>query len=347
MMLIKDAKAIAHQWVMEKATQLPGFYGAFYHGSSNWLAEDAILPATSDLDVMVVLADPNPPEKLGKLIYRDVMLEISYLASDQLQSAEQVLGQYHLAGSFQRPGIIADPSGRLTQLQQAVSREYARRKWVYRRCTDARDKVLRTLQSLDESAPFHDQVTTWLFATGVTTHVLLVAGLKNPTVRKRYVAVRELLMEYGHLDFYEPLLELLGCAQMSRERVEVHLAALSEVFDYTKTVIKTPFFFAADISDLARPVAIDGSQELIEQGLHREAIFWIVATYARCLKVLYHDASVEHQARFEPDFRRLVGDLGIRSFADLQRRSEETRAFLPQVWAMAEEILTENPGIED
>lgn len=345
-MLVSDAKAIAHQWVMEQATQLPGFQGAFYHGSSNWLADDDILPATSDLDVMVVLADPNPPEKPGKLIYRDVMLEISYLAADQLQSAAQVLGQYHMAGSFWRPGIITDPSGRLTQLQEAVSREYAKRKWVYRRCEDARNKVLRNLESLDESAPFHDQVTTWLFATGVTTHVLLVAGLKNPTVRKRYVAVRELLMEYERPDFYEPLLELLGCAQMSREQVEEHLAALARVFDFTKTVIKTPFFFAADISDLARPVAIDGSRELIEQGLHREAIFWIVATYARCLKVLHHDAP-EQQAQFEPGFRRLVADLGISSFADLQRRSEETKTFLPYVWDVAQAILAENPAIQD
>lgn len=345
-MLVSDAKAIAHQWVMEQATQLSGFQGAFYHGSSNWLADDDILPATSDLDVMVVLADPNPPEKPGKLIYRDVMLEVSYLAADQLQSAEQVLGQYHMAGSFRGPGIIADPSGRLTQIQETVAREYAKRRWVYRRCEDARNKVLRNLESLDGSAPFHDQVMTWLFATGVTTHVLLVAGLKNPTVRKRYVAVRELLVEYGRLDFYDPLLELLGCAQMSREQVEGHLAALTRIFDYAKTVIKTPFFFAADISDLARPVAIDGSRELIEQGLHREAIFWMVATYCRCQKVLAHDAP-EQQAQFEPGFRRLVADLGITSFADLQHRREETRAFLPHVWEVAQAILAANPAIED
>ncbi|MBI3971586.1 MAG: hypothetical protein HY332_09890 [Chloroflexi bacterium] len=60
---------------------------------------------------------------------------------------------------------------------------------------------------------------------GVTTYVLLAAGLKNPTVRKRYVAARELLAEYGRLDFHEPFLALLGCAEMDRERVEHHLGA--------------------------------------------------------------------------------------------------------------------------
>jgi hypothetical protein len=346
-MIVKHAKDVVCQWVLEEATKAPGFYGAFYHGSTNWLPDDAALPATSDLDVMVVLADPNPPVKPGKFIYRDVLLEVSYLPSDQLQSPDLILGQSHLAGSFRTPSIISDPSGQLTKLQAAVSREYAKRQWVYKRCEHARSKVLRNLQSLNESEPFHDQVTAWLFATGVTTHVLLVAGLKNPTVRRRYLAARELLGEYGYLDFYETLLELLGCAQMSRERVEHHLAALTNAFDAAKAVVKTPFFFASDLSDIARPIAIDGSRELIERGYHREAIFWMVATYSRCQKTLYHDAPVEMQDRFSPGYRQLLGDLGITSPADLQQRGEQVREFLPRLWEVAEAIIAANPGIED
>ena len=346
-MIVKDAKDVAHQWVIEEASKAPGFYGAFYHGSTNWLLDDAALPATSDVDVMIVLADPNPPDKLGKFIYRDVILEASYLSSDQLQSPDLILGQSHMAGSFRTPSIILDPSGQLTKLQAAVSKDYAKRQWVYKRCEHARDKVLRNLQGLNESEPFHDQVVPWLFATGVTTHVLLVAGLKNPTVRRRYVAAQELLTEYSHLDFYETLLEMLGCAQMSRVRVEHHLAALTDVFDVAKAVIKTPFFFASDISDIGRPIAVDGSRELIERGYHREAIFWMVATYSRCQKVLYHDAPVEMQDRFSPGYRQLLGDLGITSFADLQQRREQVKGLLPRVWEVAEAIMAANPGIED
>jgi len=345
-MIVKEAKEVARQWVIEQASEATGFYGAFYHGSTNWLPDEAPFPPTSDLDVMLVFADP-PPVKLGKFIYRGVMLEISYLPMDQLQSPESILGQSHLAGSFKGPSIISDPSGQLTKLQAAVSKDYAKREWVYRRCQHARDKILRNLQGLNESAPFHDQVLPWLFATGVTTHILLVAGLKNPTVRRRYMAVRDLLADYGHLDFYETLLALLGCARMSRERVEEHLAALSAVFDATKAVIKTPFFFASDLSDIARPIAIDGSRALIERGYHREAIFWLVATYSRCQKVLYHDGPVEMQARFNPGYRQLLADLGITAFADLQQRSQQVKESLPQVWSVAEAIMAANPDIED
>ena len=345
-MILKHAKAVARRWVIEEASNRPGFAGAFYHGSTTWLPDDAPLPATSDVDVMVVLTDPDPPPKPGKIVYRDVLVEVSYLPSDQVRSPDQILGQYHLAGSFRTPSIILDPSGRLTRLQAAVARDYAKRRWVYRRCEHARDKLLRGY-GLNESDPFPDQVVAWLFPAGITTHVLLLAGLQNPTVRRRYVAARDLLADYGHPEFYETLLELLGCARISRARVEHHLAALADAFDAAKAVVKTPFFFASDISDVARPIAIDGSRELIVRGDHREAVFWLVATYSRCQKVFHYDAPAATKNRFDPGYRHLLGDLGIASFADLRRRVEQVKASVPPVWEVAEAIMAANPDIDD
>ncbi len=347
-MIVRQAKEVARQWVREQADNIPDFYGAFYHGSINWLADDSVVPPTSDVDVMVVLDRPDLPLKPGKFLYRDVLLEISYLPRNRLLSPEQILSDYHLAGSFRNPGLILDPSGELARLQAAVSRDYAKRVWVRRRCEHAGDLIRNRLDALNESvsAPFHDQVSIWLFATGVTTHLLLVAGLKNPTVRRRYLAARELLEDYGRLDFYEELLELLGGVWMGRAQVEAHLPALAAAFDAAGTVIQTPYPFAADLSALARPVAIDGSRELIEGGTPREALFWMVATYSRCLWVLSHDAPAERQTQFSQGYRLLLRDLGITSFADLQQRGEQVRAFLPRLWEVAEAILAANPEIE-
>ena len=344
--IVKEAKDAARRWVLEEASGIGGFSGAFFHGSTNWLREDVRLPATSDVDVMVVLDDPDPPLKPGKFMYDELLLEVSYLSRDQLRSPELVLSQYHLAGSFRTPSIILDPSGQLTQLQAAVSRDYAKREWVFRRCQHARDKILGGF-ALRESDLFHDQVVAWLFPAGITTHLLLVAGLENPTVRRRYVAARELLADYGHLDFHHYLLEMLGCAQMSAARVERHLAALTQAFDAAKAVIVTPFFFAADISDIARPIAIDGSRELIARGEHREAIFWMVATYSRCQKIFHSDAPVTTQEQFADGYLELLADLGIASFTDLQRHRDQIRQALPAVWEVAEAIIAANPAIEE
>lgn len=344
-MLVEHAKDIARAWVREHAPAIPGYVGAFSHGSVNWLPGDAALPPASDVDVLVVVAGANPPHKPGKLRYRDVLLEVSYLPSERVQSPERILGDYHLAGSFSLASILADPSGRLARLQAVVAAGYAQPHWVRARCQHAEANILRHLDSLRESAPLHEQVTGFAFAAGVTAHVLLVAGLQNPTVRRRYVAVRQLLVAYGQADFYPSLLALLGCAEMSQADVEQHLAALAGVFDAACAAIRTPFPFAADISGRARPIAIDGSRELIARGDHREAVFWILVTYARCLTVLHHDAPPELQERFRPGLLKLLAGLGITAPAGLLERGEQIRAFLPRLRTVADAILTANPSI--
>ena len=343
-MLVHAAKALAWQWVLTAGQQLPGFAGAFYHGSVNWLAADATLAPTSDLDLMLVFDQP-PPVKLGKFVYQGVILEVSYIASAEVQTAEQILAQSHLAGSFMGPSIIADPTGHLTALQAVVARDYTKREWVVKRCEDVRAKLLRNLDSIKAADPFHVQVSAWLFGTGLTTHLPLVAGLENPTVRRRYLAARTLLRTYGYLNFYEELLGLLGCRTLRPQQVNEHLKSLTVAFDAAKAVVKSPFFFAADINDLARPVAIDGSRELIERGDHREAIFWIVATYARCQLIFQHDGSPALLAQFTSGFQRLLADLGIASSADLIQRGAQVKAFLPRLWHVTEAILTINPRI--
>ena len=344
---VRDARAAARQWVDEIARLQPGFRGAFLHGSINWLPDDAPLPNNSDIDVVVVWDETELPRGPGKLLHVGVLLDVSYLAADELESAEVILGNSHLAGSFQGASVIADPSGQLTQLQSAVSRDYARREWVERRCEHAIVKILRFLNGIDRAAPLHDQVTSWLFGTGVTTHVLLVAGLKNPTVRKRYVAVREMLDEYDRLDVHEELLGLLGTRDMSRAQVERHVDAMTAAFDAAKEVIRTPFFFASDISDNARHIAIEGSRDLIGAGYHREAMFWIAATYSRCQKVMHTDAPPIERERFLPGYLAMLADLGISSPADLLTRAEAVRAYLPRLREIAAEINATTPAIYD
>ncbi len=343
-MLVGEAKTAARRWVAAEATGIPGFAGAFFHGSANWLGDDEPFPDGSDLDVMLVLDGPPLARKLGKFVYDGVLLEVSHLIRAQLGTAEELLGQYHLAGSFQGPSIIADPAGFLTPLHEAIAREYTRRRWVRARCEHAREKALHDIL-LHKAAPLPDQVNAWLFPTGIATHVLLVAGLRNPTVRRRYVAARELLHAYGHAAFYATLIDQLDPARMTPERVTEHLAALSAAFDDAATVIRSPFFFAADISRGARPIAIGGSAELIAQGLHREALFWIAATYCRCMAVFAQDGTPELHARHEIGFHALLADLGVATTDELRRRKAALVAFMPQVWTVAEAIMAANPAI--
>src|SRR5690606_7285351 len=172
--------------------------------------------------------------------FRDTLIEITYLSWNQLRSVEEMLSSYHLAGSFRVDTVIADPTGDLRRLQSQVSRRFAERFWVRRRCEDAQQKVERNVRPIAPTAPWPGQVTAWLFPTGVTTHVLLVAALRNPTVRLRYLAAREVLQEYGYEDLYWELLALLGCADWMPQQVQRHLDSLERTFDAAAAVAETP-----------------------------------------------------------------------------------------------------------
>jgi hypothetical protein len=341
------AKALARSWVLAEAEANPAIVGAFFHGSITTQAEEALVSPSSDIDVMVVLADGAEWSKPGKFRYGHALLEVSSLSSQHVSSPEVVLGQYALAGSFRFPGVILDRGGRLTGIQRVVGREFARREWVRRRCENARDRVIGGFP-LREADPLPDAANGWLFPAGVTTHILLVAGLRNPTVRKRYQTTKELLDDYGQLAIYGLLLDLLGARHITAAQATGHLAALTRAFDTASAVVRSPFVFAADISDVGRPIAIGGTAEMIATGFHREAMFWLTATFIRCLQVLRSDAPPDLDlAPVERDFRALLADLGIGGFADLERRRTATLATLPAIWSVAEAIMAANPAITD
>ncbi|CAM4028292.1 hypothetical protein COLU111180_20165 [Cohnella lubricantis] len=343
-MRIGAAIAAAAEWVKLRGSSSEGFKGAYISGSTVGKSDEEEVPAASDVDVVVVVDQETSPSKLGKILYRGTLLEITYLPWHELSSAEEVLASYHLAGSFRWNTILADPTGQLSRLQQQVSRHFAERRWVRRRCENARLRVENGLRYRDAAAPWHDQVTSWLFPTGVTTHVLLVAALRNPTVRLRYLAAREALGAYGLGDVYPDLLELLGCARMTPQRAGHHLGELARTFDAAAARARTPFFFSSDIAPAARPVAIDGSLELIRTGCHREAVFWMAATFARCHQILAADAP-ELGRSLAPAFDALMADLGITSRGDLDRLSGDVLLYLPKLWDTAEAIMAANPDI--
>lgn len=347
-MKVRRAREVAAEWAAEQVARDGALVGAFLSGSVLWLDDDADLPATSDVDVTVVTEGEQALPVAGKFPRDGVLLEATPLPWAELVPAERVLSTYYLAGSFHRPRILADRDGRLAALRDAVAPRYPRRPWVLRRCASAERRITDGLDAHDPASPWPRQVISWLFPTGVTTHVLLTAGLRNPTVRLRYCAVRDLLTGLGRPDVHEELLELLGCRELTPDRAEHHLRAVEEVFEATVPVAGrgTPFPFGSDITAAARPVAIDGSRELIERGLHREAAFWITATYARCLTILHRDAPDRHDA-LAPGFAGLLADLGIDSRADLLRRAGETRAFLPRLRRLAREVAAATPEVRD
>lgn len=344
-MKVGHARTIAKSWVKQVASHQKGFLGAYFTGSIIYLSDNDVLPETSDVDVMIVTKHEDSGPKLGKFIYSNVLLEVTHISWSQLASARKILISYHLAGSFQHNTIIADPTGELSNIQTAVSQQFKKSKWVRVRYKAAIEKVKRGLQALDDTGPLHDQVMWWLFPTGVTTHALLVAALKNPTIRLRYLAARDVLRTYGYEETYSRLLELLGCQHMTSRRVSNHLNALEDIFDQSVLVSQTPFFFSSDISRDTRHIAIDGSRKLIQSGNYKEAVFWIIATFSRCYAILKVDGSIEVLRLCVSAFDAILDDMGIYNTSDLIRHSQQTIQFLPELESISEKIMLAHPEV--
>src|SRR5689334_11006089 len=156
-MRVREAKAIAEEWVRENISSDPAFRGAFFSGSIRSLSPDAEFPPTSDVDVFIVLDCPTSPPKLGKLLFRDVLLEITYIAARELAHVESVAMNYHLAPCFAHNHIIADPFGQLRSLHRVISVTFYDAAAIRARCDNALAKIERGLQGIDPNASWPDQ----------------------------------------------------------------------------------------------------------------------------------------------------------------------------------------------
>lgn len=336
--LVGDARAVARDWVLSAAADQPAlsaaadqaaFRGAFVSGSAAYLPASAELPATSDVDIVVVTAGRQPPPKLGKLVHDGVLLDVSYAPWSAITSARQVAKSYVLAPALAAEDtLLADPTGRLATLHRVIAAGFATPAAVADRVDHVLAGVERHLDDVDPSAPWAEQVLA-VFPLSLPTQVPLVAALRPPTVRLRYLRAREVTSA----PMYESLLRLLGCAEVSAEVVTAALDRLTEVFDTTVPVARSPYAFAGDLTVAGRPGAIDGSRALVDAGEHREAVFWIVATLARCQLMLLTDAP----SLTDPEsFADTVGELtGLRTPADIRNRRTETLALLPRLRAEA------------
>jgi hypothetical protein len=335
---IDQAQRVAADWVHRYDFGGLPVVGAFLAGSTIEADGAAELAPESDVDVAVVVDGPAPA-KLGKLDVGGVRVEVTYLPWSELADPERVARVPHLAPSFARDTVLTDPDGRLRRLQAQVGPMFARADVVEDRCAHVLDRMAAPPAP---TGGWPETVTGWLFPTSLSTHVVLVAARRNPTVRLRYLRAREVLHERGLAAHYPDLLAQLGCLDVTPSLVSTHLAALTAAFDAAAASGPTSFFFASDITPGARPIAIDGTAGLVARGDHREAVFWLLATFSRCLQIL--DASdAPGRDRHHAAFAAAVAELtGLRAPEDVGRRRAELRAVLPGLRELARTIVAQD-----
>lgn len=335
---LSQAIQAARSWVAENAADKPGYLGAYIGGSAPTLLPEDRLPAGSDTDVYLVTSDPTPPPKPGKLIHQGVLLEISFVSWQQLFPPERSLSNYHLANSLRYCCTIDDPEGRLAPLQQQVANQFSSLVFLAARRDQAIERVYSGLTGIRYDRSLPDLVLSWLFPMGITTHAILTAAQKNPTVRLRYLRAREVMQANGMEQAYQQMLSFPGLDLITPELAGQLLDRLEPLYDLAARIGHTPLPYSTDISPLSRFTAIQASRTLIAEGAHREITFWTLTTYARAMKVLLTDAPDGYR-QYLPCFEQALQSVGRLEQPAVQQAVADALAFLPRLRQLTDRLI--------
>ncbi len=338
-MNVGQAIAYALEWVDLHGHEIPGFCGAHLMGSILSLPYDAPFPAYRDVDLNVVVSEGPPADATHDVAYKGLMIEYGTVNVARYRVPEEVLANPELAANLAVDGILADPHCILTPLQRTVAAQYASRTWVRARCAYEQQVVAQCLEALCHVESPSEAV--WPVLSGVLflSGLLAVASLRAPTHRRSLVVMREVLAAQGRLDLYEAVLGLLGFAHMSRWQVELCLQDCALAFDCAVKVTRTPVPFHFKLQPHIRPYVVMGAREMIDQGFHREAMFWIAGFLMFANGAIQADAPDGEKPIFQAKLDRVRENMGFRTPADVMERRRTAEELASEVCAVADTIL--------
>jgi hypothetical protein len=316
------AVGIAKTWVEREALPLPGFHAAHLSGSLGGLSGGEDLPDYTDIDIYCVMDEEHRfPQK--KFRYRGAFLETVSQPLSDYRSPEAVLSHPYLAHNFLGDGILADPEGLLEPIHRRVMNEFAQPRWLRARYRRAKSTALGVIEEAGPAENLNAGFGHLFRAIRLMNNLILIAHLRAPTVRTSICRAREVLAETGQASLTGDFLRLLGSASFSREQVRTRLAECARAFDRAAKVYRTPIPPGFNLDPSVRPYLIEGSEEMISAGDHREAMLWIAAIHWIANLALQNDCPEEEKPRWQDSLDRLYAELGLNDLADYSHRMGE------------------------
>jgi hypothetical protein len=308
-MPVREVVEIVREWVDLHARHLPGFAGAYLWAGITALPPDAPFPLYRDVDVVLVLPEGTQGDTV-EVFYRGVMLEVISIDPKDHQDAESILANPSHGPNMATTQILTDPTGILTPLHQKVAAEYGKRRWIEARCEKEKASAAKQLAAMRAAATPQERLdSVWAFVSALSG-LLAVAQLKRPTTRRTLALLGELLDEQGRSDLHEEALTLFGSAHMSRADVQTMLDQSVVAFDRSVEVYHTPTPYGFTIRPHLRPYLSEATQEMIDEGNYREAVFWISALAGESYLVLQNDAPEEEKPEFAAQLKAMHIALG-------------------------------------
>jgi hypothetical protein len=342
---VGEVVEIVREWVDLHVRHLPNFAGAYLWGGITALPADAPFQLYRDVDVHVVVTSSTHDET-QEILYRGVMLEVDSTKLEAHQDAEAVLADPSHGPNMATTQILADPTGILTQLQQAVAADYGRHRWIQARCEAEKVSAEQQLAAMRQvSNPTGGQDPLWPVwgLLNALSGLLAVAQLKRPTTRRTLSLLGDLLGEQGRSDLHEEALTVWGSAHMTRADVQAMLDQSVVVFDRSVEVYQTQTPFGFTIRAHLRPYLTEATQEMIDEGNHREATFWIMTLVTECYLVLQNDALDVEKPVFAAQLQAMLTTLGYTSAEAWAERVAAAERLTQEIYSIADALVALHP----
>ena len=333
--------ALTREWLTLHGSAIPGFRGAYLVGSILRMPTGAPFPAASDVDLHILLqSGSRPMDENLEVCYKGVPIECGFWDFEAHCDASAMLADPRFAPNLAITQILADPTGKLEQLRQVVVREFARKEWVAARCRWEQREALTWLDAMDEGSQDQQLFCLW-FGLNALAGMLAMTRLQVPTHRRTLAQLRELLGEQGRLDLHEEALAVFGSATFRQAETEQFLEAMAAAYDRAVEVWRSPSPFGFKMRAHIRPYAVEGSREMIEDGNHREALFWLWIAHCAANIAIQNDAPAQEKPVFQAAYDRLVERLGLHTPEVREHRAQEARRLAEHLFQLANRLLEE------
>src|SRR6185436_11012191 len=134
-------------------------------------------------------------------------------------------------------------------------------------------------------------------------------------------------------------LDLLGHAALSCAEVKRWLEPTGAAFDRAVAVKRSPSPFGFKLHAHVRPYLVEGARELIEAGLHREAMWWLALGYFACNATIQNDGHADEQAYYQARYHEILGPLPTDTPAERQARTLRARRLADELFVLADELV--------
>lgn len=348
-MKVGEARTIAKSWVAEEVARAPQeILGALTHGSINWMADDDAFPASSDLDLAVVVPEVDPVRHHPcKRTYRGIAIEAFYIPLARVSSVDALLADWAVAPNLVAGQVLFDQENRLAALQRAVRPEFVRRHWVRQRCQSLRDFAASIIAGFERSDSLVYLNAVANLALRSMAQMALLAALRNPTVKRALVKARDVLTAYHLAREHQELLRLLRFTDVDDETVLRITYHCRHVLVDACQVLRTPFAGDNCVTMHGLPALDSDVPAYVAQGAGREILPWVETVYSHALIALHNDAPA---TLAESALRIYTEDMAaIRSATPVQARERmlACRPALQRMLGVCDDLLDRNPEAID